>query len=464
MLACVLATMGAGCAEGALPSISSSRDASVDRVAPSPPDTPDPEGDTGGDQQPIRDASLDRPTDGGSTPSDVDDRARDVDCDSGQCVDDASMRDVSSVADVETDGMSSDVSTSRDARPSRETDSETDVAPDADACTALDCTPHGTCRRSSSDTYTCDCDAGYVFARDTCIPDPCEGVTCNGRGTCRVDGEGRARCDCNAGYEPQGTTCRGIDRDGDGAIASQDCDDRDPERTPGREETCDGTDNDCDGDVDESLQEACPKQQGVCGSPAQAVRVCRSGTWTSCEQAYGGAYQTDETRCDGRDNDCDGQIDEAPQCTGSLSCFQMIRCSGLCSDQSCQQTQFFDGTTSAQNDYSQFQTCFGNNDCGSATNLRQCLQNNCSASFRACYGTPNGSGLSCSEYLRCNLSCPASNQTCLQDCYGRIASGERTKVDAFFSCLDSNCPTQTPSCIRNNCRQVARTCYGCREK
>lgn len=40
------------------------------------------------------------------------------------------------------------------------------------------------------------------------------------------------------------------DLDGDGADDTLDCDDRDPERTPGATEAWDGVDNDCDGRVD----------------------------------------------------------------------------------------------------------------------------------------------------------------------------------------------------------------------
>ncbi len=43
------------------------------------------------------------------------------------------------------------------------------------------------------------------------------------------------------------------DADGDGSPASQDCDDADPANRPFSDEYCDGKDNDCDGQVDEGL-------------------------------------------------------------------------------------------------------------------------------------------------------------------------------------------------------------------
>lgn len=47
-----------------------------------------------------------------------------------------------------------------------------------------------------------------------------------------------------------------VDRDGDGAHAELDCDDSDPARAPGADERCDGLDNDCDGDIDEQATDA----------------------------------------------------------------------------------------------------------------------------------------------------------------------------------------------------------------
>ena len=43
----------------------------------------------------------------------------------------------------------------------------------------------------------------------------------------------------------------GIDRDGDGYVACQECNDGDPGASPGAAEICDSVDNDCDGTTDE---------------------------------------------------------------------------------------------------------------------------------------------------------------------------------------------------------------------
>ncbi len=64
-------------------------------------------------------------------------------------------------------------------------------------------------------------------------------------------------------------------------------------------EVCDGVDNNCDGQVDESLTQSC---ETACGA---GTEVCVNGEWQNCT-----AQQPTDEVCDGVDNDCNGTIDD----------------------------------------------------------------------------------------------------------------------------------------------------------
>ena len=68
-------------------------------------------------------------------------------------------------------------------------------------------------------------------------------------------------------------------------------------------ETCNSLDDDCDGDVDESLIQECGIDVGECSF---GMQTCSNGNWSECI----GAVNPVDEKCNDKDDDCDGQIDE----------------------------------------------------------------------------------------------------------------------------------------------------------
>ncbi|MEY3213748.1 MAG: hypothetical protein RIT28_4229 [Pseudomonadota bacterium] len=119
------------------------------------------------------------------------------------------------------------------------------------------------------------------------------------------------------------------DEDGDGFPLTVDCDDADDARYPGAEERCDGVDDDCDGNIDESgvdgpgfWRDADGDGHGD-GAFASTDCVAPLGyvdNDADCDDLDPLSGPGADERCDLEDNDCDGDIDEdaidAPTWTG----------------------------------------------------------------------------------------------------------------------------------------------------
>ncbi|MBI2061034.1 MAG: hypothetical protein HYT87_14805 [Nitrospirae bacterium] len=88
-----------------------------------------------------------------------------------------------------------------------------------------------------------------------------------------------------------------------------DCDDSKGKAFPGNPEVCDDVDNDCDGKVDEGFDigPSCTVGVGECAK-AGTLKCKTDGTDTECNATPG---TPSAESCDGKDNDCDGEIDDA---------------------------------------------------------------------------------------------------------------------------------------------------------
>ncbi|MBN1771550.1 MAG: hypothetical protein JXB32_09830, partial [Deltaproteobacteria bacterium] len=79
-------------------------------------------------------------------------------------------------------------------------------------------------------------------------------------------------------------------------------------------ESCNGVDDDCDGETDEDLTRSCGTDEGAC--VAGLERCLGTAGWSLCEGAVGPTTEV----CDGLlDEDCDGTTDEGCTCTSGTT-------------------------------------------------------------------------------------------------------------------------------------------------
>ena len=166
---------------------------------------------------------------------------------------------------------------------------------------------------------------------------PGGGVSCN-TGQPGVCAAGTTRCrngelECNPNATPTTEICNGKDDNCNGQVDENNpggggsCNTGNPgvcnqgekrcvggnivcmEVNQASPEICDGKDNDCDGSIDEDVQSGGDCNTGLPGVCAAGEARCEGGTFTCVQKV-----QASPEICDGKDNDCNGQVDDSPAC------------------------------------------------------------------------------------------------------------------------------------------------------
>ena len=181
---------------------------------------------------------------------------------------------------------------------------------------------HYTCRTGFKDLdgdpkTGCECQIESAIEICNLRDDNCNGVVDEGFNL-MTDQLNCGRCGVRCEYPfaqavcSAGTCTKGACLAGFFDANKMDADGCECQKTNGGVEICDGIDNNCDGMIDEAANitgRLTCKSLGVC---AGVTAQCNGTNGWSC--TYSADYQSVEDMakgCDGKDNDCDGRVDEA---------------------------------------------------------------------------------------------------------------------------------------------------------
>ncbi len=264
---------------------------------------------------------------------------------------------------------------------------------------------------------------------------------------------------------------------------------------PNGETLCDLKDNDCDGSTDEGLD-------GLAGAACQAVGVCAGAAKSSCSQGKWLCnftilpdYQSIETHCDGKDNDCDGVTDNPGICNDNLPCTVDTCAANGCQfgpdDKACSDGNpctydscvpgtgcrivprigpCDDGLICTQGEFCQKGQCVGGTPVP-CDDGNQCTLDLCD-SVKGCIGPPLPAGSPCNPELPCKQAGTCGNgvctptqdvscddgSPCTQDACD-LVSGECLHLPVQAACSDGNPCTTGDSCVDKVCvGQPVDTC------
>jgi MYXO-CTERM domain-containing protein len=203
-------------------------------------------------------------------------------------------------------------------------------------------------------------------------------------------------------------------------------------------EICDGKDNDCNGAIDDNV----PGEGDTCGS---SVGECKPGK----KKCIGGKFvcvgETGPQKeiCDGKDNDCDGKADDMAECPGASECVE-----GTCL-LPCKPGEFScPGGTTCKNGYCVTDTCSQ----VTCADTQRCVDGKC---VEKC------AGIKCASHEKC---APKTGQCVDDSCVTHGCPGGESCID--HRCVPNPCPPdrcpEGQMCIDGQCLDTCLnvTCPG----